>query len=154
MVMFAKGGALVYDVATDQWIEGCCEGEGGGAAGNSPVWIGSSVLLVGSFDEDTGGDLFTPTPAPTGAAPVPCAERTDRDLDVANEPGPRQFGVYRESTRDGCLVRIDVLADRPGPDHCEYQSRRVIITGSPWAPGTRTTATTSSTSATRATCSG
>jgi hypothetical protein len=34
-------------------------------------------------------------------------------------------------TRGGCLVRIDVLADRPGPDHCDMQSARVIITGIP-----------------------
>ena len=31
----------------------------------------------------------------------------------------------------GCLVRIDVIADRRGPDHCEYQSAQVIVTGSP-----------------------
>jgi hypothetical protein len=28
-------------------------------------------------------------------------------------------------------VRIDVLADRPGPAHCDYQAARVIITGIP-----------------------
>lgn len=31
----------------------------------------------------------------------------------------------------GCPVRIDVLADRPGPAHCGYQAARVIITGIP-----------------------
>jgi hypothetical protein len=42
----------------------------------------------------------------------------------------RRFGAYREwIDAEGCLVRIDVLADRPGPDHCGFEDARVIITG-------------------------
>jgi hypothetical protein len=52
-------------------------------------------------------------------------------LDVATEPDWRRYADYRDWTRNGCLVRIDVLADRDGPEHCSYQSVRVIITGSP-----------------------
>jgi hypothetical protein len=131
MVMFAKGGAVTYDVATDRWMDGCCGGSDPNAsAGDSPVWTGSKVLLIGSFDGVNGGIAFTPV-TQTAAAPVPCEQRADSDLDVANEPGYRQFGEYRDWTRDGCLVRIDVLADRAGPDHCGWQSARVIITGSP-----------------------
>jgi hypothetical protein len=52
--------------------------------------------------------------------------------DVAGEPDWRRWADYRPwTTADGCLVRIDVLADRPGPAHCGYESARVIITGKP-----------------------
>ena len=44
--------------------------------------------------------------------------------------GARQSGNYRVWTRDGCVVRIGVITDRAGPEHCEFQSVRVIITGS------------------------
>ena len=131
MVMFAKGGAVIYDVATDTWMDGCCGGSDPNAsAGDSPVWTGSNGLLIGSFDGVTGGVTFTPA-LPITTAPVPCEQRTDSDLDVATEPASRPFADYREWSRDGSLVRIDVLADRPGPDHCNFQSARVIITGSP-----------------------
>ena len=53
--------------------------------------------------------------------------------DVATEPDWRQFSDYREwKSADGCLVRIDVLADRPGPEHCGFEDARVIITGIPF----------------------
>jgi hypothetical protein len=53
--------------------------------------------------------------------------------DVASEPpGWRELGDYREwTTADGCLLRIDVLGDRPGPEHCGFESARVIVTGIP-----------------------
>jgi hypothetical protein len=35
-------------------------------------------------------------------------------------------------TADGCLVRIDVMAERTGPEHCDFQSALVIITGVPF----------------------
>jgi hypothetical protein len=64
MVMFAKGGAVVYDVAADQWIDGgMSDPDTGGTASDSPIWTGSTVLLVGSFDGETGGVTFTPAPA-------------------------------------------------------------------------------------------
>jgi hypothetical protein len=60
VVMFAKGGAVVYDVASDKWIDTCCDGQGGFG---TPVWTGSVVLLVGSGAADVGGSTFTP-PSP------------------------------------------------------------------------------------------
>jgi hypothetical protein len=63
VVMFAKGAAVVYDVATDRWVDSCC----GGAPGATPVWIGDGVLLIGSFDGRTGGATFSPPPVETSA---------------------------------------------------------------------------------------
>ncbi len=52
--------------------------------------------------------------------------------DVATEPDWRQFAEYREwTTADGCLIRIDVIADRDGPEQCGFEDARVIITGTP-----------------------
>lgn len=70
----------------------------------------------------------TPTQEPAAILPVTCGAATD----VASEPNWRQYADYRPwTTADGCLVRIDVLADRPGPAHCGFQAARVIITGIP-----------------------
>lgn len=70
----------------------------------------------------------TPTQTPAVGLPVTCGAATD----VASEPNWRQYADYRSwTTADGCLVRIDVLADRPGPAHCGFQAARVITTGIP-----------------------
>jgi hypothetical protein len=70
----------------------------------------------------------TPTQSPAAMFPITCGAATD----VASEPNWRQFADYRHwKTSDGCLVRIDVLADRPGPAHCGFEAGRVIITGIP-----------------------
>jgi hypothetical protein len=43
------------------------------------------------------------------------------------------YGDYRIwRTKDGCRVRIDVMAERTGPDHCDFQLALVIITGTPF----------------------
>jgi hypothetical protein len=62
VVMFAKGGAVVYDVATDSWVDTCC----GGAPGATPVWTGDEVLLIGSFDATSGGAIFNAPTVATG----------------------------------------------------------------------------------------
>jgi hypothetical protein len=53
---------------------------------------------------------------------------------VATEPRLwRLAGDYLEWTsRAGCLVRIDVLAQRSGAAHCGHQDASVIITGTPF----------------------
>jgi hypothetical protein len=131
LITIAKGHAFVYDVASDRWIDPCCVGGSGAGGVGAPVWTGSAVLLMGSSDPSVGGAMLTP-PASTPTATATSASDCDApDLDVANEPDWRRHADYREWTRNGCLVRIDVLADRPGPEHCGWQSARVIITGEP-----------------------
>lgn len=67
-----------------------------------------------------------------------CDAEAGAVTDVSGEPNWRRWADYRPwTTADGCLVRIDVLADRLGPDHCGFESARVIITGKP--VGTRYT---------------
>jgi hypothetical protein len=86
------------------------------------------VLAVSGCTGATPSASSTPTQAPAAIFPVTCGAATD----VASEPNWRQYDDYRSwTTADGCLVRIDVLADRPGPAHCGFQAARVIITGLP-----------------------
>lgn len=72
--------------------------------------------------------VLGPTRTPAAILPVTCGAATD----VASEPDWRRYADYRPwSTADGCLVRIDVLADRPGPAHCGFEAARVITLGIP-----------------------
>lgn len=51
-------------------------------------------------------------------------------IDVCSEPDWRQYGTHESWTdAEGCLVRIDVLDERPGPEHCDWQDTRVLTTG-------------------------
>jgi hypothetical protein len=65
MIMFAKRGAAVYDAASDQWSDNCCNETDatGSQSGDTPVWTGSVMLLIGTTDPKVGGAAFTP-PAP------------------------------------------------------------------------------------------
>ena len=59
VVEFAKGGAVAYDVVHDDWVAAnCCAAtdRAGGYHGQSrPVWTGSEILLIGSFEHGAGG---------------------------------------------------------------------------------------------------
>ncbi len=59
MLLFAKGGVVSYDVAADRWEQGF---DWGAVAhdDSAPVWTGSVVMLLGSYDGTNGGAVFTP----------------------------------------------------------------------------------------------
>src|SRR5687767_8584072 len=66
------------------------------------------------------------------AKPHTCSADAGSLIDVASEPPFRAHAQYESWTdRDGCLVRIDVLFERPGPAHCNQQDTRVIGMGIP-----------------------
>lgn len=54
--MFAKGGVIVYDQATEEYVDVCCDG----LAGSAHVWTGSEAISFGSYTADRGGGIFTP----------------------------------------------------------------------------------------------
>ena len=62
--------------------------------------------------------------------PRECDAAQGSVVDIETEPDWRAYANYRAwaDTR-GCLIRIDILADRPGPAHCGYENTRVIIMG-------------------------
>ena len=86
------------------------------------------VLAASGCSGTSPSASSTPTQTPAAILPVACGGATD----VGSEPNWRQYADYRPwKTADGCLVRIDVLADRPGPGHCGFDAARVITTGIP-----------------------
>lgn len=61
-----------------------------------------------------------------------CVAEPGSVIDVSSEPDWRQYADYREWTdADGCPVRIDIVAERPGPDHCGWEDADVLIVGDP-----------------------
>ena len=74
----------------------------------------------------------TPGGQPAAVVPVVCAAPAGAVTDVATEPAWRQYADYRTwSMANGCIIRIDVIGDRPGPEHCGWEAARVIVTGIP-----------------------
>ena len=63
MIMFAKNGAAIYSVASNSWIDACCDETS--ASSDTPLWTGTVALLIGSSDQTTGGATFTPPPTTT-----------------------------------------------------------------------------------------
>lgn len=60
IIQFAKGGAVWYDPANDEWGSGDMTFGEIPHDGGAPVWTGSQVVLLGSYDSTTGGATFTP----------------------------------------------------------------------------------------------
>ncbi len=89
------------------------------------VVLGLALLSCGSPEQ--------PLPSLRTGVPTPirCDAPEGSVVDVAHEPDWRQGDDRFWATSDGCLVRIDVIADFPGPAHCGWQSARVIVTGIP-----------------------
>jgi hypothetical protein len=88
---------------------------GGGCAGDDA--IGSRVVAQGEPDATIVRE---------------CDGAAGSSIDVKGEPDWRPYGDYRPWTdRDGCLLRIDVLAERAGPAHCGWEEASVIIAGRP-----------------------
>ena len=89
-----------------------------------------TLLIAACVSNDGVSDSVAPVVARE------CSAEPGSPLDVAGEPDWRQYAAYEPWTdTDGCMVRIDVLAERPGPDHCGWEESRVIIAGDPF--GTR-----------------
>lgn len=90
MIMFAKGGAAIYSVASNRWIYACCDETTGFAGDDTPLWTGTVALLIGSTDRTIGGATFTPpamtTPETTAAAtttPTATTTTTGRTITTA-----------------------------------------------------------------------
>lgn len=61
-----------------------------------------------------------------------CAAEPGSVTDVSSEPDWRPYADYRDWTdAEGCLVRIDIVAERTGPEHCGWEDADVLIVGDP-----------------------
>ena len=88
---------------------------------STPASPGANDIPLTLPTDDTG-------PTPTL---VPSDECLEDDLDLASEPQLWRQSGYGTWYRAGCLVRVDVITDRPGPDHCDWGNTRVLVFGSP-----------------------
>lgn len=129
--------------------------EGLGTVTSTATLVTSETIAVPADLFDTGGWTPMETGPRPDVDPLPTTETTAMaspttadgitdttqiavddcsaavDLDLASEPPGWRFPEYRTWFRDGCVVRVDVITDRPGPDHCGWGSARVIVVGSP-----------------------
>lgn len=104
------------------------------AAGVASVLLVVGLLAVTlNVARPDGGDRSRPAALSTAPAdPHECEAKEGSVIDVAHEPNWRSNASYLPWTdADGCLLRIDVLAERPGPEHCGWQQARVLIVGQP-----------------------
>jgi hypothetical protein len=62
-------------------------------------------------------------------APGECPTEQGSPIDVTDEPDWRRLFPWTDTL--GCPVRVDVLYERTGPDHCGWQDTRVLVTGDP-----------------------
>ena len=60
IIQFAKGGAVWYNPAMDEWGSGDMTFGEIPHDDRSPVWTGSQVVLLGSYVTINGGATFTP----------------------------------------------------------------------------------------------
>ena len=102
---------------------------------HQPVMNARTALALLIFIASCAGPLPSAPESPPGSATAPrvCAGREGSVVDIATEPPWREFSDYRDwwTADGGCLLRIDVIADRQGPEHCGYEKARVMITGIP-----------------------
>lgn len=80
--------------------------------------------------------LVDPSVPPTAETATPdereCTSDPRSVTDLGSEPDWRRHADYRPWTdARGCFVRIDVLAERSGPDHCGWEDADVLIVGTP-----------------------
>lgn len=93
-----------------------------------------SVILCASCGRGKAPELVDATPPPTTSASAPqaCDSSPGSVTDVAHEPPWRAYAAYKPwANTEGCLIRIDVLAERPGPEHCGWEAAEVLIVGRP-----------------------
>ena len=94
--------------------------------------LAAAGLGLAGRDDDSTHVVTGPPGREPAAEPHECEAGDGAVTDVASEPDWRQYADYRPWTdREGCLVRIDVLAERPGPGHCGWERATVLITGQP-----------------------
>jgi len=114
--------AVPYEVDLGQPLGDRALVDGGCAPGGPAATTGSCLGEDGDVRWRPGGEEARECEAGEGEV-----------TDVATEPPSwRQSADYLPWTdREGCLLRIDVVAERPGPDHCGWERATVLVTGQP-----------------------
>jgi hypothetical protein len=95
--------------------------------------LAAAVAVIGALvavrTQQPGRLVTQPTNQAEGKE---CDASEGSSIDVKHEPAWRLHGDYRPWTdQDGCLLRIDVLAERSGAAHCGWEQASVMMAGRP-----------------------
>jgi len=80
-----------------------------------------------------GGDAAAPEQPVAESRPHRCTDAPGFITDLSAEPRAWRSAASGRfwTTTDGCLVRMDVVADCSGPDHCGWASARYVVVAHP-----------------------
>ena len=80
-----------------------------------------------------GGNAPSPEQPVADPRPHRCAGASGSITDLSAEPPAWRSAASGRfwTTTDGCLVRMDVVADHSGPDHCGWASARYMVVTHP-----------------------
>lgn len=93
--------------------------------------VATTAPVVTTAPIVTSSPAVTTLPVPTTATTCGLAPGSPTDLSV-EPPEWFTYGEYHRWTDlDGCPVRVDVIAQTAGPDHCEWQSVTFLTVGDP-----------------------
>jgi hypothetical protein len=136
-------------VVVDSWLLGPHRGEVRAVDANPgrqlpavAVWTGDEIISWGgvtdpddpelvatgaAYRPPSGPDPVEPSPTrPTPSTePRPCDSAPGSMFDLGQEPS-NDVGFRRWTDREGCMVRLDRIADRHWPEHCGWENVRVI----------------------------
>jgi hypothetical protein len=89
------------------------------------LWV-LGVSVAGCSDEQA-------VPADEPGPPRDCVDAEPRSaIDLSVEPGyDEALRLHRWTDANGCLVRLEVLMTRDGPEHCGWQARQELVMGTP-----------------------
>ena len=81
----------------------------------------------------TTSPLVTTAPAPAPTTATTCGSIPGSPSDLAVEPAQwLDYGEYQRWTDvEGCPIRVDVISQTQGPDHCDWQSVTFLSIGDP-----------------------
>jgi hypothetical protein len=127
---WAAGDGLLVDPVAEQWHE--IEARPDGVVFGASAWTGEVLIVVGGLTGDDDGNSGLSSAVAAYQPPTPNCDGFGGVSDLAGEPEWERSNEYRRwSTTDGCPVRIDVIADSPGPEHCDNQAARRLMVGQP-----------------------
>jgi hypothetical protein len=127
---WAAGDGLLVDPVAEQWHR--IDARPDGVVFGASVWTGEAIVIIGGLTSATDGSSRLSDAVAAYRPPTPSCDEAADASDLSGEPDWHRDGDYRRwSTTDGCPVRIDVIGDSQGPQHCNREAARTLTVGRP-----------------------